>query len=291
MENSTLFKTDHARVEQAFCSAPGLFVSLPKPLPKGIHLDVTYETTDFTFNFFGKPLGITELRVFQGILALTPLSSPDNHKLLLRKNTETEAGKEHLKTLEPQEAAIDKDSLVVKTTFYELAKEIGYADSSFDSGSRIKAIKKSLETLWTVTVLIKSKHDPDYGEGAHILSRYQTTKGEKFTVAINPRLAEGIMGKRRYSRLDMGEIRALKSDPARFIHQRLCGFIDPGKSHKISLDTLCEYVWHEQALNINAIKYRKRAVKMALQEFKALGWTIKEYASDKFEITRRAMPN
>jgi hypothetical protein len=291
MKETLLFKTDHARIEQAFCSAPGLFVSLPRKLPKGVHLDITYETTDATFAFFGKILGIVELRVFQGLLALTPLSGPNNTRLLLQKSSQSEAGKEHLKTLEPKETAIDKDSLVIKTTFYELAKEIGYADSSFDSGYQIKAIKKALETLWTVSVLVKSKLDPEKSEGARIISLYQTSKGGKFTVAINPRLAEGIMGKRKYSRLDMTEIRGLKSDVSRFIHQRLCGFIDPGKSHKVILDTLCEYPWPIQALNINTIKTRKKAVKAALKELQSLGWTITEYAPDKFEITRRAIPN
>jgi hypothetical protein len=110
-------------------------------------------------------------------------------------------------------------------------------------------------------------------------------------VAINPRLAEGIMGKRRYSRLDMNEIRALRSDPARFIHQRLCGYIDPGKSHKIAMDTLAGYVWPAQALNIKAIQKRKRAVRKALAELEALGWTVVEYAKEKFDVTRRVTPN
>lgn len=291
MKNTT-YKTNHARVEQAFCAAPGLFVSLTKPLPEGMHLDVTYETTDNTFTFFGRALGVPELRAFQAVLALVPISGPDNSSPIhLLKDTETKAGQEHLKTLALQNAALDKDSLVVKTTFYELAKEIGYGDIGFHSGAQIYSLKKSLESLCTVSVIIKDKNDLEYTESAHIFSRYQATKGGHLTVAINPRLAEGIMGKRKYSRLDMGEIRALKTDYARLIHHRLCGFIDPGKSHKLNLDTLCGYVWHKQALNINTIRKHKQFVKKALKEFEALGWNINEYANGKFNITRRATPN
>ena len=51
------------------------------------------------------------------------------------------------------------------------------------------------------------------------------------------------MGKRPHSRIDMSEVRALQTDPARIIHQRLCGWIDPGKSGRVELDTICGYVW------------------------------------------------
>ena len=289
-QNSNTFKTDHARVEQAFCSAPGLFMSLPKRLPKGTALDVTYETTEASFNFFGRPLGVTELRVFQGVIALAPLRNENNKVLRLTDAPRSEMGKEHLKTLRAEDQDKTRDTLIVKSSFYELAKEIGYADTCFDGGAQIKAIKKSLETIWSVTVLVRDKRDGS-DEGVHILSRYQATKDGKFTVAINPRLAEAVLGNRRFSRIEMNEIRALKSDPARFIHQRLCGFIDPGKSHRLTLETLCGYVWADQALNINLIKYRKRAVKKALAELESLGWSVDEYVKEKYQIARRGVPN
>ena len=284
-----LFRTDHVRIEQVFCSAPGLFGSLPKPLPKDAHLDMMYETSDATFEFFGRCLGVPELRVFQAVLALVPVSGPGGCKMLLDGDNEYAVGKEHLRTLSVDDHKFDGDSLVVRTTFYELAKECGYADSCFHGGARIKAVQKALETLWSVTVLIR--HNSGDVDGSRLLSHYQADKSGKLTVAINPRLAEGIMGKRRYSRLDMNEIRALKSDPARLINQRVCGFIDPGKSHKVALDTLIGYVWLSQALNIKAIQWRKRAVRKALTELEVLGWSAAEYVEDKFDISRRKMAN
>ncbi|WP_373873395.1 replication protein C, IncQ-type, partial [Aeromonas caviae] len=35
------------------------------------------------------------------------------------------------------------------------------------------------------------------------------------------------------------------------MHQRLCGWIDPGKSGRVELDTLCGYAWPSKA-NENA---------------------------------------
>lgn len=51
----------------------------------------------------------------------------------------------------------------------------------------------------------------------------------------------------------MAEVRVLQTDPARLMHQRLCGWIDPGKSGRVELDTLCGYVWPDEA-NAEAMK-------------------------------------
>jgi hypothetical protein len=89
----------------------------------------------------------------------------------------------------------------------------------------------------------------------------------------------------------MCEIRALKSDSARLIHQRLSGWIDPGKKGLITIDSLDEYIWHEPATNVNTTRRRKTIIREALNELKALGWEIEEYAKNKFRITRRSVPN
>ena len=74
--------------------------------------------------------------------------------------------------------------------------------------------------------------------------------------------------------------------PARLMHQRLCGWIDPGKSGRVELDTLCGYVWPGQATNPNTLKTRRQAARRALPELAALGWAVSEYAKNKFEIGR-----
>ena len=62
-------------------------------------------------------------------------------------------------------------------------------------------------------------------------------------MALNPLIARAVMGGAQHVRIDMDEVRALQTDPARLIHQRLCGWIDPGKSGRVELDTLCGYAW------------------------------------------------
>ena len=108
-------------------------------------------------------------------------------------------------------------------------------------------------------------------------------------VALNPRIAEAILGKRPHTRIEMAEVRGLASDPARLMHQRLCGWIDPGKSGRVELDTLCGYIWPDVA-NDEAMKKRRQTARKALGELAAVGWAVSEYAKGKWEISRPKAP-
>lgn len=81
------------------------------------------------------------------------------------------------------------------------------------------------------------------------------------------------------------QVRALKSDAARLIHQRLCGWIDPGESGRVTIDVLCSYVWPDEA-SPATMRKRRQKVRKALEELKGIGWTVKEYAKGKYKITR-----
>lgn len=71
----------------------------------------------------------------------------------------------------------------------------------------------------------------------------------------------------------------------RLLHQRLCGWIDPGKTGKASIDTLCGYVWPSEASG-STMRKRRQRVREALPELVALGWTVTEFAAGKYDITR-----
>lgn len=89
-------------------------------------------------------------------------------------------------------------------------------------------------------------------------------------IAINHRLADAILGGQgqQFAMIDLKEARALKSDAARFIHQRLCGWINLGSIAKVSLDTLCSYVWVDEKNTTEVLgstrSMRKRRVRNAL---------------------------
>ncbi len=124
-------------------------------------------------------------------------------------------------------------------------------------------------------------------QGFRLLSEYASDEQDgKLYVALNPLIARAVMGGGQHVRISMDEVRALQTDPARLMHQRLCGWIDPGKSGRVELDTLCGYVWPGQATNPNTLKTRRQAARRALPELAALGWAVSEYAKNKFEIGR-----
>lgn len=104
-------------------------------------------------------------------------------------------------------------------------------------------------------------------------------------VALNPLIAQAVMGGGQHVRISMDEVRALDSETARLLHQRLCGWIDPGKTGKASIDTLCGYVWPSEASG-STMRKRRQRVREALPELVALGWTVTEFAAGKYDITR-----
>ncbi|HHZ1064596.1 TPA: replication protein C, IncQ-type [Haemophilus influenzae] len=69
------------------------------------------------------------------------------------------------------------------------------------------------------------------------------------------------------------------------MRRRLCGWIDPGKTGKVTIDTLCSYVWPSEASG-STMRKRRQRVRMALPELVALGWTVAEFAAGKYDITR-----
>lgn len=120
-----------------------------------------------------------------------------------------------------------------------------------------------------------------------VLAAYASDEGTgDLYVALNPRIASAIMGTAPYARIDLGEVRKLDSDPARLIHQRLCGWIDPGKSGGVGIETISAYVWPDDAGNKATKRKRWTRVRKAISEIKALGWRVEEIRKDFWQIVR-----
>lgn len=265
----------HARHDPAHCLAPGLFRSLKRGERKRAKLDITYTFGEGeSIRFVGfEPLGAGDMRLLQGIVAL---GGP--HGLLLTQEPTTETGQQLRLFLEPRFEAIKQDGLVVRESLSKLLAEVGMTDS----GDNIKALKASLLRMSNVTILVtKGQRQAAF----HLMSHAFDEADGRLWVALNPRIAETILGRRPYARIDMAEVRALQTDPARLMHQRLCGWIDPEKSGRVELDTLCGYVWPDQA-NAEAMKKRRQTARKALAELTTLGWTVSEYTKGKWEIKR-----
>ena len=268
----------HARHDPAHCLAPGLFRSLRKGERKRSKLDVVYEFNNGQkrIEFSGpEPLGAEDLRVLQGLIAMAGPSG-----LILTPEPKTESGKQLRLLLEPRWEAVEQNAMLVRCSYRKLAREIGYSN---DGGSQFKIIQKSIERLWKVSIIIQNGGKR---MGYRLLSNYASNEvNGKLYIALNPRITQAILGNTPYSRISMSEVRSLRGDSARLMHQRLCGWIDPGKSGRVALNTLCSYIWPEEASPATKRKRRQRIYE-ALPELGTIGWTVDEYARGKFEIVR-----
>ena len=272
------FDLTHARHDPAHCLAPGLFRSFKRGNRTKLKLDVTYEYGEQTLRFVGfEPLDAQDMRMLQGIVAL---SGPNG--IILTDEPDTDRGKQLRLLLNPKLAAADEDALVVKGTLGGLMREIGYVT---DGAEARKDLKNSLRRMAGLTVFVsEGRREASF----HLLSYAFDEEDNSLFIALNPRVTEAVLGRRGFTRIEMSEVRALQSDPARLIHQRICGRIGPNKSCQSELDTLCEYVWPEPTENANTLKTRRQTVRKALAELSGLGWDVNEYAKRKFEIQRPA---
>ena len=270
------FKLTHVRHDRAHCLAPGLFRSLKRGERKNSKLDVKYEFGEKDYvRFIGfEPLGADDLRLLQGLVAL---GGPDG--IILTTEPSADMPKQLRLLLEPKLDAVHQNGLAVHTRLGTLMAEIGYEKS----GDKRQQIIESLRRISNVTVIAhKGNREASY----KILSYAFDEEDGRLFVALNPRLTEAIIGNAPYARIEMNEIRALKSDPARLMHQRLCGWIDQGKSGNTEIETLCGYVWPDPAKTPSTERWRRHEVKKAITELSAIGWEIKEYANGKYKISR-----
>ncbi len=265
----------HARHDPAHCLAPGLFRALKRGERKRSKLDVVYDYGDGKrIEFSGpEPLGADDLRILQGLVAMAGPSG-----LVLGPEPKTPGGQQLRLFLEPKWEAVETDAMVVKGSYRALAREVGYADIE-DS----RPIRDCIERLWKVSIIAQHGRKR---QGFRLLSEYASDDAEgRLYVALNPLIAQAVMGGGQHVRISMDEVRALDSETARLLHQRLCGWIDPGKAGKVAIDTLCGYVWPSEASG-SAMRMRRKRVREALPELEALGWKVAEYATGKYGITR-----
>lgn len=274
------FDLDHARHDPALCLAPGLFRSLKKGDYKRMKLDIEYEYGQGEKLEFkaAEPLGSPELRVLQGLVAMAGPSG-----LLLTAEPKTESGQQLRLLLDPKFDAIAENAMVVKGSYRALAREMGYENIEDARG-----IREAIERLWGVSVIAEKNKKR---RGFRLLSQYEMDEAQgRLYVALNPRIAAAVLGLAQHCRIDMNEVRAIKSDPTRLIHQRLCGWINPGKNGRIGIEALTDYAWPEPATEATTRKRRQR-MRESLLELGGLGWTIDEYARGKFEISRPKNPS
>lgn len=284
---ATMVDLTHARHDRAHVLAPGLFRSLGPGDRKRLKLDVVYDFGDGErLEFGGKdPLGVLEMRVLQGLVAM---AGPDGLILNDQDKASPSGGQLMLDLFEPdpvvQAAKLKPATLVIRDSLRRLAREIGMDEG----GKSLKDIREAIERMFGVTIFVQT------GKrrlGMRMLAAYASDEGTgDLYVALNPRIAGAIMGSTPYARIDLAEARQLESDPARLLHQRLSGWIDPGKSGEAGIEILSGYVWPDEPASDAAKRKRWSRVRKAVQEIAKLSWRVEEVSRDSWRFIRPKLP-
>jgi len=270
----THFDLTHARHDRAHCLCPGLFRSLRRGDRKKQKLDVTYDYGNERVRFVGfEPLGADDMRLLQTLVAY---SGPSG--ILLRPDPQTDAGRQLRLFLDPRLEAAEQDALVVKEPLTRILCEMGLTDGA----ANLRAIRQSLTRMSSVSVIVQRQQATS---SYHLLS--YTMDDGRILVALNPRITRAVLGDTSYAQIEMSEVRQLGTDVARLIHQRLCGWVDPGQSASATIDTIASYAWPDPAQG-GAMRVRRSRARRALDELRCIGWTIDQYARGKYRITRPA---
>jgi hypothetical protein len=287
-----------------------LFRSLPKSARARSHFKVVYEPSpELRITYSGdEALGVNDMRILQGLVAMA------GHKqLVLHAAPKTEQGRELRELLMRREPGLADASLqLAESSCRALLDAIGMQPG----GLNVAALRASIKRMAGVRITVERVADKLDRAGNVVvkdgkrvrvvheqmypmLLRYESChiRGEPESgwifVALNPEITKAILGEKPWTRIDLDEVRALSSDPARLLHQRLCAFIDQGKVCGVSVDTLVEYVWprlgDETTPSASRARGQRKQIREALDEIREqCGWSIEREspASDVYLIGR-----
>jgi hypothetical protein len=270
------FELTHANMDPLHCFMPGFFRSLKRGDRKKQKLDMQHKYGDGEdARIIGfEPLGADDLRL---LYALVAFAGPKGKSL--PPEPRSDMARQLRMSLNLNSPASSKEALIVQEPVTKLLKEIGLTDT----GNNIRRVKESLIRMSNVTIVItKDTQSLSFS----LLSFGIDEKDKRIFVGLNPRIAEVVLGiQRSHTRIELTEVRQLRTDAALLIHLRLCGWVKRKKLCKVALDTLCGYVWQDEAA-FETLKKRRQTIRKALAEIIEVGWTVKEYVKGKFEIER-----
>ncbi|UPL21018.1 replication protein C, IncQ-type [Alcaligenes faecalis] len=260
----------HAKMAPSFVHAPGLFRCLPKGEQQKLKLNITYVIkgkAQQTYKFWGsEPLNALDLLVLQGLVAIaTARFGQHGRKCVVGDGVFQKEG------LALEGGAAFQETMAARFKLCTLLRHFGYKRPSGDTLIRFR---NSIERLSAVTVLITSS----YFRGAYrLLSGYQLDmETGEVVVCLSPKLTAAVLGTKGYLRVDLSEVRRLKSDAARLIHGRL-HWINAGLSGNVGLDALVDYAYGGDGESKRTTRLkREAAVRKALDELRKLAWTVAE---------------
>ncbi|MEI6654742.1 MAG: replication protein C, IncQ-type [Verrucomicrobiota bacterium] len=268
LSHEPTYRLTHARHCPTHCLLPGLFRSVPKKKrQKGLELKYQFTGGVRVEVKMFEALGADDMRILQGLIAMAAIQVNGN---VMEQLAPAPACPDMIKLrslLEARGDAKDMPGCTVRCSYFELAKEIGYKNPR-----DTERIRECIERLYLVTFFIQ---EGPLRMGFRLLSTV-ASDSHGIVVALNPKIARAIMGG-KHVRILMDEVRALKSDPSRLIHQRICGWIDPGTHGRVGTDKLAAYVWPDtEGVSPTTMRRRLCDIRKICRGFSLPGWRVEE---------------
>lgn len=257
---------DLVRLSQAWALAP-IFQPLARTSDRD-HLDVRVNVGQGEVMVVGRwALGIDDQDV---LLALLRIAEHQERCPQVDPAPSTPAGQSARDNLAADGLARAQSTIAVRTTLRELARTAGHVES----GESLARVSESLRHLGQATVILNA--GTTRWTQAHVIGAAKVDDGQVM-VALHPDLAQALLGGRRaVTRIDMTAYRSLKSEPAKRLYVRLCGWLDPGRERRVRVDKLAAGVWPGEPSGTDMVRARRRRTCLALDEIGALdGWTVR----------------
>lgn len=234
-----------------------------------------------------KELDIADQDLLLAILAIAlPIERGASLNRLINEEIEEEKKKKYKQLwekLETKGILADFDTIVIDTTFYELAKEM---QKSLNKQT-YNWIKESLERLAGTNFKIETER---YVYHSNLISYLIDKKTNKIEIALNPLNALVLMQDNKGFILHNRKERIkLKGEVARALHAVLVGLVNQKSNRTFKIDVFIEkvYLTKLEDMTSQERKDAKKAIKKALEKINELdSWEIKYFDNKTYQIKR-----
>jgi len=234
-----------------------------------------------------KELDIADQDLLLTILAIAlPIDRGASLNRLIeeKQENEKEKYKKLWEKLETKGILANFDTIVINTSFYELAKELGRPSISKNI---YNWIEESLERLSGTNFKIENER---YIYNSNLISYIIDKKTKKIEIAINPLNALILMNdKKGYILHNRKERIKLRGEVAKGLHAILVGLVNQKSSRTLKLDVLVEKVYLEKIEDMSSQQRKdaRKAIKKALEKINELNsWEIKSFDNKTYQIKR-----
>ena len=196
----------------------------------------------------------------------------------------TGIGQDLWRAMHDGQAAMDGETLHIRTSWYELAGRCG------SRGGRSQQLREEQLRRLCEVVVWEETDDMLHSLRQSKLVTLWHGNDVRLHLAVNCRLANAVMGG-PYAQVSLRERHDLTTDTAQAVHAFLSTTLRAGRSLKVRVETLMQRLWDDRGVTPEGtLRARRKAVRDSLMAVGGLpGWHVEWPRPEMADITRRAV--